>query len=83
MLAEGFRHFDVEANDAEVRAILEGPDMRRYSKAPEHAYDTALRRDVLNEARAIHGGEIKRGLAWLERAAAEFAAIGDTMALAG
>jgi len=79
LLFSVFRHFDLEATSSEVRAILEGPDMRRYSKAPEHAYDAALRRDVLNEARAAHGPEIRRGLAWLDRAAAQFPAVRDAM----
>jgi hypothetical protein len=83
LLAQVFDHFDVEAKPAALRAILEGPDMRRYSKAPEHAYDAQLRRDVLDTARAKHGAEIKRGLAWLERAGAEFAPIGEVMSLAG
>jgi hypothetical protein len=73
------RHFDFEATSSEVRAILEGPDMHRYSKAPEHAYDAALRRDVLNEARAAHGAEIRRGLVWLDRAAAQFPAVREAM----
>jgi hypothetical protein len=55
--------------------------MRRYSKSPEHAYDAALRRDVLNEARAAHGAEIKRGLAWLDHAAEEFPPVRDAMML--
>jgi hypothetical protein len=79
LLSSVLRHFDLEATSGEVRAILEGPDMRRYSKAPEHAYDAALRRDVLNEARAAHGPEIRRGLAWLDRAAAQFPAVRDAM----
>jgi Ser/Thr protein kinase RdoA (MazF antagonist) len=51
--------------------------MRRYSKAPEHGYDADLRRDVLNAARATHGAEIGRGLAWLDRAAEQFAVVRD------
>jgi hypothetical protein len=82
MLTQAFRHFDVEAKPASLRAILEGPDMRRYSKGPEHAYDAQLRRDVLDAARAKHGAEIKRGLAWLDRASAEFALIGEVIAQA-
>jgi hypothetical protein len=77
-----FAHFGIEATAAEVRAILEGPDMRRYSKAPEYAYDRALRVAVLNEARANHGVEIARGLAWLERAAGEFHAVRQAIAFA-
>jgi hypothetical protein len=68
-------HFDIEATANEVRAIVEGPEMRRYSKAPEHSYDAALRRDVLDLARATHGAEIRRGLAWLDRAAAQYPAV--------
>jgi hypothetical protein len=71
-LSSIFRHFDIEATADEVGAILSGPQMRRYSKAPEYAYDAALRLAVLNEARAQHGTEIRRGLTWLERAAAQF-----------
>jgi hypothetical protein len=71
-LSNIFRHFDIGATAAEVGAILSGPQMRRYSKAPEYAYDAALRLAVLNEARAQHGSEIRRGLTWLERAAAQF-----------
>ncbi|MEO7205290.1 MAG: hypothetical protein ABI356_10835 [Steroidobacteraceae bacterium] len=75
LLSAVFRHFDVEATAGELRAIVEGPEMRRYSKAPEHSYDAALRRDVLNTARATCGAEIRRGLAWLDRAAEQYAAV--------
>jgi hypothetical protein len=71
------RHFHIEASAHQVRAIIEGPEMHRYSKAPEHGYDAALRRDVLNTARATHGAEIRRGLAWLDRAAEQFPAVRD------
>jgi hypothetical protein len=67
-----FRHFDVDATPAEVGAIVHGPEMRRYSKAPEYEYDAGLRLAVLSEARIQHGAEIRRGLNWLERAAAQF-----------
>jgi hypothetical protein len=80
-LLEILRHFDIDATAAQVQTILEGPDMRRYSKAPEYAYDTALRLEVLNEARALHGAEIRRGLNWLERAAAQFEPVGAALAL--
>jgi hypothetical protein len=82
-LLAALRHFKIEASADEVAAILRGPHMGRYSKAPEHAYDAALRREVLNEARALHGVEIRRGLAWLNRAAVEFAPVRAAMALIG
>jgi hypothetical protein len=66
------KHFGLEASADTVARILAGPDMQRYSKAPEHAYDAQLRSDVLNHARALHAAEIARGLAWLDRAAAQF-----------
>ena len=81
-LTAAFRHFDINPTDREVEAILDGPDMQRYSKAPEHPYDAALRRSVLDEARALHSTEIARGLAWLDKAAAEFAPVRDAMAFA-
>jgi hypothetical protein len=67
-----FRHFDIDTTPAEVGAIVHGPEMRRYSKAPEYDYDAGLRLAVLSEARSQHGAEIRRGLNWLERAAAQF-----------
>jgi hypothetical protein len=75
------RHLEFDAPAQTVASILAGPDMQRYSKAPEHAYDAQLRSDVLNHARAMHGGEIRRGLVWLEHAAARFSAIRDTLQL--
>lgn len=74
-----FHHFDIDAHDAQVSAIVSGPHMRRYSKAPEYAYDAALRTEVLNEARALHGAEIRRGLKWLEQAAARFEPVRQAM----
>jgi hypothetical protein len=81
-LAAALRHFDIDATPSQVHAILQGPDMRRYSKAPEHAYDAALRLEVLNAARATHGAQIRGGLAWLERAAAQFPPVRDALLLA-
>jgi hypothetical protein len=80
-LVDILRHFDIDATAAETQAILEGPDMRRYSKAPEYAYDAALRLQVLKQARALHAPEIRRGLAWLDRAAKEWPVIGRAIAL--
>lgn len=78
VLAAALRHLGIRADFGEISSILSGPDMQRYSKAPEHAYDAALRSAVLNEARATHRGEIRRGLRWLERAT-EFEAVRDAL----
>lgn len=80
-LREVFRHFEIDATPAEVDAIVQGPDMRRYSKAPEYEYDAGLRLDVLTEARIKHAAEIRRGLNWLERAAAQFEPVRLALAL--
>jgi hypothetical protein len=76
-LAACFRHIGIEAAAEDVAAIVAGPDMHRYSKAQEYEYDARLRRDVLAQAHAQSGNEIKRGLAWLERAGKEFPTIGE------
>jgi hypothetical protein len=54
----------------ELESLVTGPLMRRYSKAPEHAYDAALRRAVLQSAELEHTAEIRRGMQWLEQRAA-------------
>ena len=86
LLSSVLRHFGIggtsEGTSEEVRAIIAGPDMHRYSKSPDYAYDAALRRDVLETARAVHGAEIRRGLAWLDRAADGHAAVRDALMFA-
>jgi hypothetical protein len=81
-LLEILRHFDIDATAAEVQTILKGPDMNRYSKAPEYAYDAALRLDVLTQARALHGAEIRRGLNWLEQTAGRFEPVRQALIMA-
>lgn len=80
MLARLFAHFGVAAEDARIDAILAGPTMGRYAKAPEHPFDASVRAGVLAEARAQAGEEIARGMAWLQRAAAEYPAIAAVLA---
>ncbi|HEX3843177.1 MAG TPA: hypothetical protein VHV80_02355 [Steroidobacteraceae bacterium] len=54
----------------EIAGLVAGPLMHRYSKAPEYAYDTALRQQVLASAEREHGTQIRRGMRWLETFAA-------------
>jgi hypothetical protein len=82
LLSSVLRHFDLQGRPDELPAILAGPHMHRYSKAPDHAYDAALRREVLNAARSTHGAEIRRGLAWLDRAAGQWAAVREAVEFA-
>ena len=55
--------------DQELETLVSGPLMHQYSKAPEHAYDAALRRELLQCADRDHASEIRRGLDWLHAAA--------------
>lgn len=55
-----------DADPARIAELLAGPLMRRYSKAPEYAYDVALRQEVLASAGREHSAQIRRGMAWLE-----------------
>lgn len=71
--------FDVPAS--EVATIVGGPLMQRYSKGPEHAYTAELRRQVLDQARRNHAGEIARAMAWLEKAGKSHPLIAQALAL--
>jgi hypothetical protein len=64
-----FRTLGADPSDGELEALVTGPLMRQYSKAPAHAYDAALRRQVLQSADWQHGVEIKRGMEWLGKVA--------------
>lgn len=68
-LARALRHLGRDVTEAETALLAVSPDLRRYAKAPEHAYDQALRKAVLDQAWARGGGDIARGTAWLERLA--------------
>lgn len=64
-LAAVLQHLGQQPDLKELEAVLSGPLMRQYSKAPEHAYDAALRRSVLATADLEHAAEIRSGLRWL------------------
>jgi hypothetical protein len=61
--------FGFHANPGELAMLASGPLMRLYSKAPEHEYSAALRRELIGETLAQHGREIDSALAMLETAA--------------
>jgi hypothetical protein len=58
-------HLRGEAPAASVERMMKSPDFGRYAKDQAHAYDPALRRQVLGQALIAHASEINRGLAWL------------------
>jgi hypothetical protein len=67
------------AHPQDIEGILAGPLMRRYSKAPEHAYDAALRQDILASAEREHPAEIRRGMAWLEAFGVRHPAVAEAL----
>jgi len=83
ILAAAFAHFGIAVDETEIANLLAGPEMRSYSKAPEYAYDSALRQSVLNEGRARYGAEIRRGLTWLDRAARDLPQVAAARSLFG
>lgn len=80
-LGNAFVHLGMQVPDSEIAAILSGSETRSYSKAPEHAYDATTRNAVLAESRTRFPSEIRQGLQWLERAAANHPAIADALRL--
>ena len=74
-LARILRALGAEPAPGEIEALLAGPLMREYSKAPEHAYDAALRREVLEAADFNHGAQIAGGMQWLAAVAAQHAPV--------
>ena len=64
-----FRALGERPPAGEIQALVSGPLMRQYSKAPEHAYDAALRRSLLLSADREHAVEIRRGMDWLGKVA--------------
>ena len=78
-LSAALAHLGVAVAPDEVRAIVSGPLMQRYAKAPEHAYDADLRRRVLAQADREHGREVRRGMDWLGRAAQAYPQVREVL----
>lgn len=74
-LAEVCRGLDLASEPERCRSAVTGPIMRTYSKAPEHEYGPALRKEIIAESRARNAGEIARGLRWINRLAAASAEV--------
>lgn len=65
-LAAQSRHFGLATDTARIDALLAGPIMRQYSKAPEHGYSPDLRRQLQAQAASEHGAAITEAIAWVE-----------------
>lgn len=75
-------HFCRPATTDTIASVLAGGHMTRYSKSQDHGYSTDLRRDVMNDARARHTAEIRKGLAWLDTVAQRYEIAAAAMATA-
>lgn len=60
------RHFGLEFDDALLERLQHSDVLKKYSKAPEHAYSLQVRRDTLHDSRQRNATEIRRGLRWLD-----------------
>jgi hypothetical protein len=64
-LASIFKAFGTVPPATDIEKLVTGPLMQQYSKAPEFAYDTALRQQVLRSADLESPDAIRRGMEWL------------------
>jgi hypothetical protein len=76
----GFFVFGADA--AQLRAIVEGPLMSRYSKAPQYEYSAQLRRDLIADALAANRHAVEGALAMLRSAAEKSPLLERSLALA-
>jgi hypothetical protein len=76
-------HFGEDVDHRAARAIVDGPLMRRYSKALDYEYSPALRREILADARHRHSAAIRDGLNWLGGLATRYPAVAQAIRRAG
>jgi hypothetical protein len=69
-LVATLRHLGAGAADETAKAVLSGPTMSQYAKAPAHKFDAQLRDQLLRQGEDRHASEIRKGMDWLDRAAA-------------
>lgn len=81
LLARCFAHLEIDAAPDQIESILAGPDMLSYSKAPGTQYDAAHRETVLAQSRQTFDAEIRRGMQWLDNAAAQYAPLRQAIEL--
>ncbi|MCF8878386.1 hypothetical protein L5876_00980 [Hyphobacterium sp. SN044] len=62
-------HLQLGASDAAVDAAATGPLMSQYSKAAGQSFTPEMRKALMEETRQVRGGDIARGMAWLDRVA--------------
>ena len=68
-------HFGLPSSDAVVARIAGSPTLGQYAKAPEHAYSSSLRADVIQDSRKRNRSEIELGLKWIRKMADQYPAV--------
>lgn len=58
-------HFDLNLSTEKADALISGPIMSTYSKAPEHDYSPDLRRQLLEQARQNFRSELAKTVDWV------------------
>jgi hypothetical protein len=71
------RHFGLPVEARQLEELGRSPVLACYSKAPEYAYSSSVRAELLQESRRRNGDEIRKGLAWLERLARSDEAVAE------
>ena len=77
------RHFEQELSGEQALALVSGPIMTRYSKAPEYEYSASLREELLAEAAQIHADDIRQTLLWVDQLAQRFPHVAAARTIAG
>jgi hypothetical protein len=78
-LDAALRHFGATQSAADVEALIRGPLMRHYSKAPSRAYDASTRHAIAHNGQTRHAEEFARGMAWVEAAAKRYPVLADAI----
>jgi hypothetical protein len=78
-LAAALSHLGIGAEIESTREILGGPTMGQYAKAPAYKFDARHREQLLRQAEERHPAELRKGMGWLDRAAADFPVIREVL----
>lgn len=62
----------------EIAGMLASGDLGRYAKAPQFTFDARTRAELIAQSAREHGGEIARGIAWINAAANAFPIIAQS-----
>lgn len=66
------KHFNLPGGEELAGRIARSPALGQYAKAPEHAYSSQLRADVIRQSMQQNRAEIARGMALLDAMAGKY-----------